>query len=213
MLLRTLLVVNVWEHLFNSRVVRWLNYHHWGVFNTSMPLVMIFQKDSIMTVLRAILFQTLSHIEGLLSINGDSCWCIRLDICHIKPSTIGWLTALIIHSNSTNLCWVVHLVNGHCNWLSIAFIGFYKADVEIILNVITWDWVCCWPNSLHWLLQLLSLSSYRIRSFSINSFDLFNLLRLLWSTEIYFTISRLWRSLWSCPVEKPTSYHSCLVHY
>jgi len=151
MLLRILLV-DVWKHLFYPWVICWLNYHHCTLFDTSMPLMMILQINSIVTVLWPILLQTLSHIEGLLAIDSYSCRCIRLDICHIKPSAIWWLAALIIHSNSTNLCWVVHLLNWHRSGFSIAFIGFNKAYVEIILDVITWDWVGCRPNSLSILL-------------------------------------------------------------
>jgi hypothetical protein len=212
MLLRILLVY-IWKHLFYPWVICWLNDHHCTVFNTSMSLMMILQIYSIVTVLWPILFQTLSHVEGLLTIDSYSCRCIRLDVCHIEPSTIWWLAALIINSYSTDLCWVVHLLYRHCTGFSIAFVRFNKADSEIILDVITWDWVCCRPNSLSILLQLLRLSSNRICSFSINPFDLFNLLRLLWCTEFYFPVSRFRRSLRSRSVEEPTSNHCSLVHY
>lgn len=212
MLLRILLV-DIWKHLFYSRVICWLNDHHCSVFNTSMSLMMILQIYSIMTVLWPILFQTLSHIEGLLSIDSYSCWCIRLYVCHIKSSTIWWLAALIIHSHSADLCWVMQLLDWHCTGFSITFVGFYKADVEIILDIITWYRVCCWSYPLNVLLQLLCLPSNRIRSFSIYPFDLFDLLRLLWCTEFYFPVSWLWRSLRPCSVEESTSNHCRLVHY
>lgn len=178
-----------------------------------MSLVMIFQEDSIVSILRAIFLQTLSHIESLLAVC-DASWGIRLNVRHIESSTVGWLTTLIISSNNTDLSWELHLINWHSSRFSIAnSIRLNKTHIEIVLDVVALNWVCCGSSTIWTLLHLLGLTSNWISSFSINSFNLIYFLWLLRRTKVNFPISRLWWPLRPRPIEKATANHCSLVHH
>lgn len=213
MLLLWILLVDYWQHLFDPRVVRWLDNHHSALFDTSVSLVMIFQENSVVSVWRAILLQALSHIESLLAVC-DASWSIRLNIRHIESSTIGWLAALIIHSHTTYLSWVMHLVNWHSPRFSIArSIRFNEAHIEIVLDIVTRNGVRCGSRTIYILLQLLGLTSNWINSLCVYSLNLIYFLGLLWCTKVNLAISWLWWPLWPSSIEKATANHCSLVHH
>lgn len=202
-------ILYVGQHVLYSGIISRLNYHHGCVLYTSMSLVMIFQINSI--VPWPILFQTLCHIKGLLTIYSDSSWSIWLNVRHIEASAIWWLTTLIvIHPHSTYLCRVMHLFYRHGTWLSIALDRLNETNIKIILDVITGNRVSCRAHTLD---VLLGLAAYWICSLSVNSLNLFNFLRWLRGTEFYLSsISGFRGSLRTDSIEKSTTNHGCLVH-
>ena len=122
----SILCLNIWKHILDSRIIIWLNHHHWIVIDTTMPhmMLVIFNKYTISTA-SIIFFHTLSHVKGLLTVDSCSCWSIRLNVSHIESSAIWRLAIiLIIYSYSTHLSWEMHLIyrtsSGFC-WASVRF--------------------------------------------------------------------------------------------
>jgi hypothetical protein len=209
----SLLTDHSWKHFFHSRIICRL-YHNSSIIpifvDTAMPLMLIFIKyTSICSSchLSVILFESISHIESLLSVYGCSSWGITLYVHYIQDSTVRRL-CLIVGSYTTCLCGII--VRNLVSFASVV-ITAYKQVIhveQLHIVVVTCNTIGSWTN----LTAVGWFSSFGIDTFNLVK-ELFGLrvaarelvvmtsstLRIL--SYIGFTIRWLGWTLGYCPIE------------